>query len=322
MINRDIKIGLLEYGYRIDKNSMATIEEIIEYAVEADKLGFSRFWLGEHHGPLTTTAFTNPDLLIGIIAGMTDQIKVGSAGSTIIIHDAYPVVTNYKLMNNMFYDRIDLGLAKGSGLVETKKVVKMDRDLNSRKSFRQDFDDKLKLIYDLLYNEKKNLEENEVVIPPYGGKAPEMWYLSTSYRNVETAIKYGLNYSRSLFHSLPGEDDYKKEELLKFKQDFFEKHKVYPKVNIGISICMKNTMPEALKALEQLKAHYGQGENEGFKIFAVTIDSLYNMLLEYQDLYGVDEFIIHDLTDDPQQLLSNINAISDRFNLQKETIVN
>ncbi|WP_299272690.1 LLM class flavin-dependent oxidoreductase [uncultured Psychroserpens sp.] len=322
MINEEIKIGLLEYGYRIDKNSMATIEEIIEYAVEADRLGFSRFWLGEHHGPLTTTAFTNPDLLIGIIAGMTDDIKVGSAGSTILIHDAYPVATNYKLMNNMFYDRIDLGLAKGSGLVETKHVVKMDRDLKSRQGFREDFDDKLKLIYDLFYNEKKNLQENEIVIPPFGGKPPEMWYLSTSYRNVETAIKYGLNYSRSLFHSLPGDDDYKKEELLQFKQDFFEKHKVYPKVNVGISICMENTIAEAQKELSHLKQHYGQGENEGFKIFAVTIDSLHDMLLEYQNLYGVDEFIIHDLTDDPKQMLDNINAISEKFNLQKEVTVN
>ncbi|WP_298900866.1 LLM class flavin-dependent oxidoreductase [uncultured Psychroserpens sp.] len=322
MINEEIKIGLLEYGYRIDKNSMATIEEIIEYAVEADRLGFSRFWLGEHHGPLTTTAFTNPDLLIGIIAGMTDDIKVGSAGSTILIHDAYPVATNYKLMNNMFYDRIDLGLAKGSGLVETKDVVKMDRDLKSRQGFREDFDDKLKLIYDLFYNEKKNLQENEIVIPPFGGKPPEMWYLSTSYRNVETAIKYGLNYSRSLFHSLPGDDDYKKEELLQFKQDFFEKHKVYPKVNVGISICMENTIAEAQKELSHLKQHYGQGENEGFKIFAVTIDSLHDMLLEYQNLYGVDEFIIHDLTDDPKQMLDNINAISEKFNLQKEVTVN
>ena len=322
MINENIKIGLLEYGYRIDKNSMTAVEEIVGYAIEADKLGFTRFWLGEHHGPVTTMAFTNPDVLIGLIAGMTDNIKVGSAGSTILINGAYPVATNYKLLNNMFYDRIDLGLAKGRGLVETDTVVKMDRDIIKNKNFRVDFDHKLKLMYDLFNNEKKNLEENEIVIPPYGGKPPEMWYLSTSYKNTEMAIKYGLSYSRSLFHSLPGDNDYNKEELLKFKQDYFEKHKVYPNVNLGVTICMGKTMTQAQNEYDKLLNHYGKGENERFKIFPVTVNTLYDMLLEFQELYGIDEFIIHDLTDDPAQMLENINMISEKFNLQKEVIIN
>ncbi len=320
MRDNNISIGLLEYGYRIGKDSMTTVEEILEYAIEADKLGFSRFWLGEHHGSLTTTAFTNPDLLISVIAGMTNTINVGSAGSTILIHNAYPVVTNYKLMNNLFYDRIDLGLAKGRGLIETDQVVKMTKDIDYMKNFRECFEDKLKLIYNLFYNEKKNFEENEIVIPPYGGKPPEMWYLSTSYKNFDTAIKYGLNYSRSLFHSLPGEDQYKKEELLKFKQDFFNEHNVYPKINLGISICVGETLNEAQKALDKLLEHYGKGENETFKIFPVTIDSLYLLLLEYQQLYGIDEFIIHDLTDDPERMLNNIKEISEKFDLKKEIV--
>lgn len=322
MTKQDIKIGLLEYGYRIEKNSMTTVEEIIEYAIEGDKLGFSRFWLGEHHGPLTTMAFTNPDLLICIIAGMTDTIKVGSAGTTIIMHNAYPVVTNYKLMNNLFYDRIDLGLSKGSGLIETNQVVKMDVGVGERGNLKKQFDEKLKLIYDLLYNEKENLKQNQIVIPPFGGKPPEMWYLSTSYRNFETAIKYKLNYCRSLFHSAPNEDHYKKEDVLKFKQDFFDKHNFYPVINLGISICVGDTMAEAKKEHEKLLNHYGKGENESFIIFPVTIDSLYEMLTEFQELYGIDEFIIHDLTDDPQKMLVNIKEISEKFNLKKELQVN
>ncbi len=322
MTDNNIRIGLLEYGYRIGKDGMTTLEEIIDYAVEADKLGFSRFWMGEHHGALTTTAFTNPDLLIGIIAGMTDTIKVGSAGSTILIHNAYPVVTNYKLMNNLFYDRIDLGLAKGRGLIETDDAVKMVENPNIIKNFMGHFNSKLKLIYDLLYNEKKNFEENKIVIPPFGGKPPEMWCLSTSYKNFDTAIKYKLNYSRSLFHSLPGDDQYKKEELLKFKQDFFNTHKIYPKINLGISVCIGKTMTDAHKELDKLYQHYGKGENEPFKIFPVTIESLHELLLEYQYLYGIDEFIIHDLTNDSNRMLTNIREISEKFNLEKVVAVN
>ncbi|WP_452600532.1 LLM class flavin-dependent oxidoreductase [Pontimicrobium sp. MEBiC06410] len=322
MTKQPLKIGLLEYGYRIDKNSMATIEEIIEYAVEADKLGFSRFWLGEHHGSLTTMAFTNPDILISIIAGMTDTIKVGSAGSTILMSNTYPVATNYKLMNNLFYDRIDLGLAKGSGLVESRQVVKMDKTLGERENLKEQFDDKLKLICDLLQNEKKNLKENQIVIPPFGGKPPEIWYLSTSYRNFSTAIKYKLNYCRSLFHSSTDENQYKKEDVIKFKQDFFNEHNFYPEINYGISICVGDTMEDAKKEYDKLLEHYGKGENENFIIFPVTIDSLCEMLLGFQERYGIDEFIIYDMTDDPQKMLVNIREISKRFNLQKELKIN
>ena len=55
-----IKIGLLELGHRENTDSITAIQQILDYAIESDNLGFSRFWLGEHHSPNITLPYTNP----------------------------------------------------------------------------------------------------------------------------------------------------------------------------------------------------------------------------------------------------------------------
>ena len=63
-----MKIGILEQGKRSkNENSLTTVEDIIEYALQADELGFSRFWLTEHHYSFVSHSYTNPDILISII---------------------------------------------------------------------------------------------------------------------------------------------------------------------------------------------------------------------------------------------------------------
>ncbi|MGB3342806.1 MAG: LLM class flavin-dependent oxidoreductase [Aequorivita sp.] len=150
-----VKLGLLEQGKTNENiNSLKTIEHIIDYAIAAEKKGFSRFWLTEHHYSFPPHPYTNPDILISIIAGMTEKIKIGSAGVLINLHSPLSIVTNYKLLNNLFYDRIDLGLPYSLTDVDyINQLGTMDISGDNKALL---YEERTRMIRNLMYNEEDN----------------------------------------------------------------------------------------------------------------------------------------------------------------------
>jgi alkanesulfonate monooxygenase SsuD/methylene tetrahydromethanopterin reductase-like flavin-dependent oxidoreductase (luciferase family) len=310
-----LSIGLLELGHRENTNSLKANEQILTYAIKADELGFSRFWLAEHHAPNPLTSYTNPEILISIIAGMTDSIRVGSAGTLVKMYDAYHTATHFKLINNLFSDRIDLGLSKGNpGTQYTRDQL---FDIKDRALFSK----KISELHTLFHNEKENFEKQEIVIPPFNGSIPEQWYLSNSYRNFNEAIDYKLNYCRSTVHGYGLIDkDYNKEELHQYKSLFFERNGYYPKVCLAVGVSIDTTIEKARKKYYDALESENVNTKEAWSVIPVTISSLQETLYQYQELYGIDEFILLDMDNNNDNRIENIEAISDVFHLQKELI--
>lgn len=312
---KDISIGLLELGHRENTNSLIANEQILTYAIKADELGFSRFWLAEHHSPNPLTSYTNPEILISIIAGMTDSIRVGSAGTLVKMYDAYHTATNFKLINNLFSNRIDLGLSKGNP--DTQYTRNQLFDVKDKELFNK----KMTELHDLFHNEKENLKTREIVIPPYNGSIPEQWYLSNSYRNFNDAIAYKLNYCRSIIHGYGLIDkDYNKEELYQYKSLFYQKNGYYPKVCLALGISIDTTIERAREKYYDALESEDINPEEAWSVIPVTISSLRETLYQYQELYGIDEFILLDMDNNNDNRIENIQAISDVFHLQKELI--
>ena len=302
---KNIKLGLLELGYRDQANSMQAIQHILDYAVKADALGYSRFWLAEHHAPNPLLGFTNPETLIALIAGMTEQIRVGSAGTLLHMYQPYNTVTTFKLMDNLFNQRIDLGLAKGT------PDTNYTRDMLAKGS-KVPVDEKIAEIYHLLYNEEANFENHEAIIPPYGGSIPQLWCLSNSYKKFEQAITYQCNYCRSIMHGggLVGQA-YNKAELEDCKGLFEEKHGYSPQVALSLGIILGDTM-EAAQSSHKARFQDIHANPAGtLSIIPVNLSALCELLHEYQELYGIDEFILYDIEGEPHQKLENLEAISE-----------
>jgi alkanesulfonate monooxygenase SsuD/methylene tetrahydromethanopterin reductase-like flavin-dependent oxidoreductase (luciferase family) len=311
-----IKIGIIELGYR-EINAVDAIEEIIEYAIEAEQLGYSKFWLAEHHYfHIKNHSFTNPDILIAIIAGMTERIKIGSAGTCISTYSPYSVVTNYKFLNNLYYDRICLGLSKGTP--DSLDVIQLlNKEINKGNNLSY-FKQNLEKIVDLLENEEENLKTKSILIPPYGGLKPDLWYLSTSFRNFTDALNYKLNYCVSIFHN-SGQDlnnlSFKREEVIAFKDFFYKKHGYYPEIAMSLAIILKDTLEEAESVWNITMKDIELESKDGFHIIPTTLDLLYERLIGYQDEFGIDEFIIYDIAFNNEEKIRNIQLISRKFKL-------
>lgn len=296
-----IKIGLLELGHRENTDSITAIQQILDYAIESDNLGFSRFWLGEHHSPNITLPYTNPEILLTIIAGNTEKIRIGSAGTLIKMYKPYSIVSSFKLLNNLFSNRIDLGLSKGNPDTIYSRSLIQDKSNNL-------FNINIKKIHNLLYKEDYNFQKYEIVIPPFKGDIPELWYLSNSYKNFDDAIKLKLNFCRSIFHGVGLiNNNYNKDELIKFKSDFLNYNGYNPIISLAVAININDKNKSTKKASFNTK--------ESINYINVSIELLYETLHKYQYLYGIDEFILYDIETNNLQKIRNIENISQKFEL-------
>lgn len=309
-----IKIGVIDLGQREDSNSLQIIEQILDYAVQAEEMGFSRFWLAEHHySHVKNHPYTNPDVLLPILAGITDHINIGSAGVSIALYSPYSVVSNYKLLGNLYEGRIDLGLSKG--IPDSEKVMQFANPLLSKKTSREFFKNNLETISNLLEEEDKNLEENHVLIPPFKGSKPNLWYLSTSFRNFEEAIKYKTNYCISLFHNFGGKATFNREEIEILKERYYSVNGFYPKIIISLAYYMADTIEVAAAKVKEMDDLAKSVSSEGFVIEPVTADILYNKLKTYNSEYGFDEFVLYDVAGTQKEKLKNLQEISEKMDL-------
>lgn len=302
---KKIKLGILDLGKRNNMNSQNTILDILEYAVKAEELNFSRFWLTEHHAPETSIAYTNPENMISLIAGKTERIRVGSAGSIITYYAPYSLVSNYKFLNNIYNDRIDFGMSKGHNVEQLKHDY---LNIENKKHFKL-FEENLKKIYELFEFELENYDTKDIVIPPFSGKIPERWYLTSSYNHFNTAIDYKLNYCRSLFHgqNLYG-NYYDTQELRNFMETFYSKHLYYPKVTLALGI-------QLIEKEEKIT----QFTYLGMNILRLNCHQLHQLILDYQKDYEINEFIIYDIEESNSLKMINLEKMSNAFCLENRS---
>src|ERR1700730_16266750 len=92
----------------------AALRNSIDLARHADGLGYVRYWLAEHHN-LASVASPAPDLMIGQIAAVTKNIRVGSGGVMLPNHAPLVIAERFKMLEALFPGRIDLGLGRAPG---------------------------------------------------------------------------------------------------------------------------------------------------------------------------------------------------------------
>jgi luciferase family oxidoreductase group 1 len=86
----------------------------LDLAQLADRLGFTRYWVAEHHN-MPAIASSAPDIMIGQIAACTTRIRVGSGGVMLPNHAPLMVAERFKVLEALYPGRIDLGLGRAPG---------------------------------------------------------------------------------------------------------------------------------------------------------------------------------------------------------------
>ncbi|MDE0778382.1 MAG: MsnO8 family LLM class oxidoreductase, partial [Nocardioides sp.] len=99
---------------RSDQSSADAVSAALSLARTADDLGYERYWVAEHHN-MPAVAATNPPVLIAMLAGATERIRVGSGGVMLPNHAPLVVAEQFALLEAAYPGRIDLGIGRAPG---------------------------------------------------------------------------------------------------------------------------------------------------------------------------------------------------------------
>ncbi|WP_339609138.1 MsnO8 family LLM class oxidoreductase, partial [uncultured Roseivirga sp.] len=104
-----------------------TFKNSLDLAQKAENMGYTRFWLAEHHN-MVSIASSATSVLIGHIANGTKTIRVGSGGIMLPNHSPLIVAEQFGTLGSLFPNRIDLGLGRAPGTDQaTAYAIRSDR---------------------------------------------------------------------------------------------------------------------------------------------------------------------------------------------------
>ena len=169
------------------------LRNTIDLARLADELGYTRYWVAEHHGG-AMLAGPSPEALIGPIASVTERIRVGSGGVMLPHYSPLKVAETFSLLAGLFPGRIDLGIGRAPGS-DPLTMFALQRD--RRQAAPDDFPQQLAELLGYLDGSLPDdfpFKHLAGVLPGLPDK-PEVWMLGSSEQSAIWAKERGLPYA-------------------------------------------------------------------------------------------------------------------------------
>jgi luciferase family oxidoreductase group 1 len=158
----------------------------LDLAQHAERRGYHRFWLAEHHN-LTGMAGAATAVVIGYIAGATRTIRVGAGGIMLPNHASLIVAEQFGTLDSLYSGRINLGLGRAPG-TDQRTARALRRNMTSADNFPQDV-----LELEAFF---KPVQEGQMVqaVPGAGLNVP-IWILGSTLFGAQLAAMLGLPYA-------------------------------------------------------------------------------------------------------------------------------
>jgi luciferase family oxidoreductase group 1 len=162
------------------------LAETTAYAQAADRLGFKRFWLAEHHN-MPGIASSATAVVIGHVAGATKTIRVGSGGVMLPNHPPLVIAEQFGTLASLYPDRIDLGLGRAPGTDgETARALR--RYFEAADQFPRD-------VLELQAFLDDPVDGQRVTAWPGAGTKVPIWLLGSSLFSAELSAHLGLPFA-------------------------------------------------------------------------------------------------------------------------------
>jgi luciferase family oxidoreductase group 1 len=188
---------------RRGSNAAEALQESVELVRLADELGYSRYWLSEHHNT-TTLAMAAPEIMIARLAAESKRIRLGSGGIMLPNHSTLKVAENFKMLEALYPQRIDLGVGRAPGGDRITAQL-----LNPSNTFDpQEYIQQISDLQDFLTDSPNyNNIQGKVRAIPQVDTVPEMWMLTSSGESAYLAAHSGMALSFAQFINPVGGKD-------------------------------------------------------------------------------------------------------------------
>jgi luciferase family oxidoreductase group 1 len=312
------------------------IAETIALAKAAERLGYHRYWLAEHHSS-AGLAGTAPEVLIARVAAETKQMRVGSGGVMLSHYSSLKVAENFRVLEALYPGRIDLGIGRAPGSDQrTAMALAHGPGALGIEHFPQQIAD---LIMYLGGEAVAGHPFAGVRAQPSGETKPDLWLLGSSDQSAAYAAHFGCAFSFAHFIN-----DRDGPEVMATYREAFQPSPwlAAPVGSIGVFVLCAETEEEARRLAasrdlwrlrldqgiiapvptieEALSYPYSDLERRRMEFnrrrqVVGTPQQVKARLLELGALYGVDELVIVSICYDFRARVRSYELLAEAFGL-------
>ncbi|WP_101844014.1 LLM class flavin-dependent oxidoreductase [Halobacillus sp. Marseille-P3879] len=313
------------------------LNHTIELASYAESLGYHRFWVAEHHNT-NGLASSSPEVLITRIASQTRSIRVGSGGVLLPQYSPLKVAENFKVLEALFPQRIDLGLGRSPGGGRKTRAALNDGHDKPLSSFSRQVKELQQFLHGTI---PKNHSYYGVSAKPHTVTNPELWVLGITERGARHAALNGTGFTFGHFISPDEAEEAINSYRKKFKPSY-DKH--VPEVNACVFVVCADTSEKAeelaasqdlwllrvekgvetripsIKEVKSLQLNEAQLKKIKYNRRRCIIgdpESVYKGLMELSARYDTDEMIIITNIFDFEAKKKSYKLIADYFNMRE-----
>ncbi|MGA0556238.1 LLM class flavin-dependent oxidoreductase [Larkinella sp. VNQ87] len=332
-----MKLSVLDQS-PIRKGSTAreALQETVALAKLTEELGYTRFWVSEHHN-VTSLAGTTPEILIAHLAGQTESIRVGSGGVMLPHYSALKVAENFRMLETLFPGRIDLGMGRAPGGDRVTASLLNPSNTFSEQDLVQQLFDLQNYLNDRYAPGSAQAQVRAMPIPP---SVPEQWVLSSTGHSGLLAAHFGMGFSFAHFINPHGGP-----EAVQFYRARFQpsENLETPQANVAFFVFCSDD-PETvrrqqvmidyrflqyetrgrvdpfdyddIKAADYSHAEEARIQHNRQRVIVGNTEEVKNRLLAYADQYQVEELMLVNVASDFEERLESYRLLAEAFELK------
>ncbi len=192
-----IKLSVLDQSPVSEGTSPAeALAQTAILAREAERLGYHRFWVSEHHSAVGL-AGSSPEVLMSHLAAVTTTLRIGSGGVLLPHYSAYKVAENFRVLEALYPGRIDLGVGRApGGAALVTRALQEQHQLRSSDHYEQQVEDLITYLYDKVDPAHRFAG---LTATPAIATAPEIWLLGSSKDSAALSAKLGTGFAFAQF---------------------------------------------------------------------------------------------------------------------------
>jgi luciferase family oxidoreductase group 1 len=209
-----MQLSILDQSPIISGHTPAqAVHETIRLAQAAEKFGYHRYWLAEHHS-VAALADPCPEILVTRVAAATSKIRVGTGGILLPYYSPFKVAEQFRMLEALYPGRIDLGVGRAPGGDQMTALAMGEGRYHGAEQFPEQVQYLVAYLDDALPPEHPFAG---VKAMPAGAISPPVWLLGSSDYSGALAAELGLRFAFAHFINPQGGDTVMREYRRRYR---------------------------------------------------------------------------------------------------------
>lgn len=306
-----MKLSILDQSPVSEGSSPAeALAQTAMLAREAERLGYHRFWVAEHHAA-PGLAGSSPEVLMAHLAAVTSAIRIGSGAVLLPHYSAYKVAENFRVLEALYPGRIDLGVGRAAGGGALSAKALQDNRVNPEDGDR--YEQQLKELIAYMHDSEAAESSHRYAglqATPAVSTAPEIWLLGSSSDSAALAARLGTGYAFARFINGNGGAEAVQEYVNSFAPSIGA---AAPQALVAVFAVCAETSEEADRLAASMDLSLVLLEKEHLSTVTPSVETAMNYTYTPYDRFSINDNRRRMVVGSPGEVREQLQALADEY---------